>query len=87
MPLTKKQIIEQYLWKYVEDIYDGRKGGLTMQGLYGFMAKSTVEQKVEVKAWAVPMLQARRDSRQSQADNSTTELASIDADIVEANKL
>ena len=87
MALTKKQIIEQYLWKYVEEIYNPTKDGLTMDDLYAFMGKSPSEQRAEVKAWAVPMLQERRDRRQEAADNSATQLSAMDADITEASSL
>jgi len=82
--MTKQEIIEQYLWTYISGIPDG---SLTIHDLYDFLMKTKQEQLADIKTWAMPELQARRDKRQAQLDNASAELASMDNDIAEANKL
>jgi hypothetical protein len=89
MALTAKQtvIIERYIQKYIWDISTGDKNGLTSEDLYDFVLKAKADQMTEIKAWAIPVLQAEKSVLQAKQSALPAEITDIDDTITEVNDL
>jgi hypothetical protein len=84
---TQKKIIYQYLEKYINDIEYKSEGSLTINDLFDFVMKSKADQNTEIKAWAIPVLQAEKARKQGRQTDLPSEISDIDDTITEVNNL